>query len=253
MDIYIFSLIIADIFQGIGTALTVRWIQQGYVQCGPYCTIQGTFQTLGETSSAMTTLVIAIHTFIVIIFRKRPKGILFPLLVVGFIWSYVISFIVIVATRIGFWNEPDPYWCWIGHQHLTAQLAGEYVWLWTAGLASIFLYVPLFVILKGWIGWKFKICKHFFSGNWIHTFLLKNLPLKKIRCEPTKQNIKILLQNFALPDQLHDPCSPSLDSTLVLQIFHHLHRGTIRFTHDIYWISDFLLCRSCQCVLVNVR
>jgi hypothetical protein len=114
----------------------------------------------------MTTLVIALHAFIVIIFDKTPKGKLVPLLVVGFIWSYVIIFIAIVATRRGNWNQPDPYWCWIGHQHITAQLAGEYVWIWTAGLASIVLYLPLFLIMKGWIGWKPKRCRQF-KQNWI--------------------------------------------------------------------------------------
>jgi hypothetical protein len=109
----------------------------------------------------MATLVIAIHSFIAIIFRKHPRGVLVPLLIVAFIWSYVICFVVIIAVRRGNWNLPDPYWCWIGHRHLAAQLAGEYVWLWTAGLASIILYVPLFIILQGLIKWKSKRCRHF--------------------------------------------------------------------------------------------
>lgn len=157
LDIYIVSLILSDLFQGVGSAMIVRWIQIGHVYCGRYCTAQGTFQTLGETSSAMGTLVIAIHTFWVIAFRKPPisKRLWVPLMIVSFIWMYVIIFIIIVATKTSNWNEPDPYWCWIGHEHLAAQLAGEYLWLWIAGLASIVLYVPLFFIVsRGYVGFN---------------------------------------------------------------------------------------------------
>jgi hypothetical protein len=66
----------------------------------------------------------------------------------------VIILVLIVAFKKGNWNEPDPYWCWIVHQHLAAQLVSEYLWLWMAGFGSILFYVPVFLILKGWITWN---------------------------------------------------------------------------------------------------
>jgi len=150
LDAYILSLIFSDIFQGLGSALIVRWIHEQQVSCGGYCTTQGTFQTIGETSSAMATLVIAIHTFVIVAFRKDPKRMWIPSIVVSCIWLYVIIFTAILASHTGqdLWNYPTPYWCWIGHQHLAAQLTGEYLWLWIAGLASIVLYVPLYFIVR---------------------------------------------------------------------------------------------------------
>ena len=39
--------------------------------------------------------------------------------------------------------------CWIGGAFKAERIAGEYVWLWIAALASIVLYIPLFFIMKG--------------------------------------------------------------------------------------------------------
>jgi len=155
LDAYILSLIISDIFQGIGSALSVRWIHKQQVSCGGFCTAQGTLQTIGETTSGMATLVIAIHTFVVVAFRKDPKRMWIPAIVVSCIWLYVIVFVAILASHTGkdVWNYPTPYWCWVGHRHLAAQLAGEYLWLWLAAFASILLYVPLYFILNRiWCG-----------------------------------------------------------------------------------------------------
>jgi len=44
---------------------------------------------------------------------------------------------------------PATDWCWIGNGFAAERIAGEYVWLWIATLASIVLYIPLFFIMKG--------------------------------------------------------------------------------------------------------
>jgi len=106
----------------------------------------------------MTTLVIAIHTFVVVAFRKDPTRMRIPAIVLTCIWLYVVIFVAILASHTGqyVWNYPTPYWCWVGHQHLASQLAGEYLWLWIAGLASIVLYVPLYFIVRSGYGGRRK-------------------------------------------------------------------------------------------------
>jgi hypothetical protein len=46
-------------------------------------------------------------------------------------------------------QSPTPYWCWIGSGFDAERIAGEYFWLWTAALSSIFFYTLLFFRLRG--------------------------------------------------------------------------------------------------------
>lgn len=46
-------------------------------------------------------------------------------------------------------QSPTPYWCWIGGGFDVERILGEYLWLWTAALSSIFFYTLLFFRLRG--------------------------------------------------------------------------------------------------------
>ncbi len=46
-------------------------------------------------------------------------------------------------------QRPTPYWCWIGGGFDVERIVGEYLWLWTALLSSIFFYTLLFFRLRG--------------------------------------------------------------------------------------------------------
>jgi len=46
-------------------------------------------------------------------------------------------------------QSPTPYWCWIGGEFIVERIVGEYFWLWTAALSSIFFYTLLFFRLRG--------------------------------------------------------------------------------------------------------
>jgi hypothetical protein len=41
------------------------------------------------------------------------------------------------------------YWCWISSKYEWERLAGEYVWLWTSLLASVIMYIPLYLWAEG--------------------------------------------------------------------------------------------------------
>ena len=47
------------------------------------------------------------------------------------------------------------YWCWIGPDYKLERLAGEYVWIWIALFASVFMYIPLFI--KFWTQGRLSI------------------------------------------------------------------------------------------------
>ena len=121
---------------------------------------------------------ITLHTFFVIFFRwtPGPHSVWIYRIVIPFIWTYLILFVVIgysahrgdnlADPRVFFvrplpstslhpfplvspFQSPTPYWCWIGSGFDVERIVGEYLWLWTALLSSIFFYTLLFFRLRG--------------------------------------------------------------------------------------------------------
>ncbi|KAI5123998.1 hypothetical protein M0805_006408 [Coniferiporia weirii] len=150
-DAYVLSLFVADMMQAVGAFMDVRWVHKGSVEIGRFCTAQGTMQQLGETSVAMATMVIAIHTFVVVWFRKGAHDLKVACAVIAVTWLFVILFVAIAASRNRNYYTPTPYWCWIGSHFLGERLGGEYVWLWITLVFSVLLYVPLFLWSRGYL------------------------------------------------------------------------------------------------------
>ncbi|KAI5120663.1 hypothetical protein M0805_008000 [Coniferiporia weirii] len=152
-DVLMLSLFAADFLQGIGAAMNIRWAHTGYVHTGGFCAAQGSIQQLGEASVAMTTLAIALQTFVAVCFRKFVHDIKPAIAIVIFIWTYVILFVSIGAGVNGSSNYyvPTPYWCWIGANFSQERIFGEYFWLWLTLFVSIFVYVPLFLWGNGYL------------------------------------------------------------------------------------------------------
>jgi hypothetical protein len=50
-------LFFADLVQALGAVMDVKWVNDGKVEIGNFCTAQGVIQQLGETGVAITTLV----------------------------------------------------------------------------------------------------------------------------------------------------------------------------------------------------
>ena len=46
-----------DILQAMGSILSIRWIHNGIVEAGSYCTAQGIVEQTGEVGVALVTLV----------------------------------------------------------------------------------------------------------------------------------------------------------------------------------------------------
>ncbi|KZV65021.1 hypothetical protein PENSPDRAFT_638874 [Peniophora sp. CONT] len=166
-DIYMLSLFTLDIIQALGKVTSIRWVYLGRTFSGEYCTAQGALQQFGETGVACTTLVITIHTFMSVFWRRGLHSRTAASIVVGLIYLFVALW---VGLGIGlhkdeefpFYN-PTPYWCWISSRYANERIGGEYLWLWLALIISIILYVPLFFWSQGNLSvdperwWRFRI------------------------------------------------------------------------------------------------
>ncbi|KAF8583204.1 hypothetical protein K439DRAFT_76324 [Ramaria rubella] len=153
LDVYMLSLLVSDLLQGVGILLDIKWVVEGSVRCGAYCTTQGVLSQMGETGVALATLAIAVHTFFIIFFRKGAKKVLLASIIVCVMWTYVVIFIAASAAGHNKGQDefytPTPYWCWVGARFNDDRIAGEYFWLWLTALVSLALYVPLFFCLRG--------------------------------------------------------------------------------------------------------
>ncbi|KAJ8520458.1 hypothetical protein ONZ45_g2702 [Pleurotus djamor] len=157
MDVFMLSLFSADLVQALGAIMDVKWIQDGKVEIGSFCSAQGVIQQLGETGVAITTLIIAIYSFIGIWWRlgTGPRRTLIAKAVITAVWLFVV-FIVIIPNLIHrdkhqLYQAPTPYWCWIGGEFNGLRIAGEYIWLWLTLIFSLIAYVPLFLWKLGYI------------------------------------------------------------------------------------------------------
>ncbi|KLO07850.1 hypothetical protein SCHPADRAFT_944922 [Schizopora paradoxa] len=147
-DVYVLSLFVADALQSIGASMSARWIHDGVVKAGPYCTAQGVIQQLGETSVGLATMFIAIHTFVNVWMRKHHR-VRTAVIIVAVSWTFMALFVGIAAGKHRNYDEPSPFWCWVGPDYKQERIFGEYFWLWLTLFVAIAVYVPLFLWNQG--------------------------------------------------------------------------------------------------------
>ncbi|KAJ7320898.1 hypothetical protein DFH08DRAFT_789112 [Mycena albidolilacea] len=164
-DVLILSLFFADLVQAIGAVMDVHWVHAGKVQAGSYCSAQGVVQQLGETSVAITTLLITIFTFAGVWWRAGLSATRLATFLVALVWLFValLAGIGNAVHKDDLYESPTPYWCWIGQTFLGLRLGGEYVWFWLTLLVSSLAYLTLFLWARGHISpsdtawWRFAV------------------------------------------------------------------------------------------------
>ncbi|KAF5338492.1 hypothetical protein D9611_013243 [Ephemerocybe angulata] len=167
IDIIMSSLFLGDAFQALGAVVNIKWVAQGKVEVGGFCTAQGIIQQLGETTVAMSTLLIAIYTFRGLWLGKTVESLRVTKFVTLGIWLFV-SLMILLGNVLNRnkdsqhrYETPTPYWCWIGKDYLQWKIWGEYFWFWLTLAVSLCTYIPLFFWSRGNIsinpksGWKF--------------------------------------------------------------------------------------------------
>ncbi|KDR79579.1 hypothetical protein GALMADRAFT_137377 [Galerina marginata CBS 339.88] len=168
MDLLMFSLFSADLLQAIGGVMNLKWINDGKVQVGDFCSAQGILKQLGETGVAITTLLITLYTFLGIWLGKAIRSMKITRAVLSAAWLCIVL-VVITGNAVNRgpnrmpFISPTPYWCWIGQSYIHWRIWGEYFWLWITLGFSIVAYVPLWlwsrgnIILDDHSWWKFTL------------------------------------------------------------------------------------------------
>ena len=160
---YFFSLLLCDLAQGIGALLNTRWIAQGGLEIGSYCTAQAAIKQTGNVGTALWSFVIAVHTFDVLFLRWHIADYICYGTLVG-VWAF-LGFIVILGPAVVESRERGPfygisgYWCWITAAYPTERYALEYLFMFASAGLSFVLYFLVFLRLRGNVsvsGWHIR-------------------------------------------------------------------------------------------------
>jgi len=148
IDIYVTSLFVSNIFEGVFATMNTKWARTGLVKCEAHCTVQGFLNLFGQTGVAMNTFAIAIHTFCVVFFRwNPPPSKILPLCVVACIWLYNLGFAIGYVIPSSY--VPTPFWCSLPRNLVAARIFSQYLWLCLTIVTSVTLYIILFFSLRG--------------------------------------------------------------------------------------------------------
>ncbi|CAE7144618.1 unnamed protein product [Rhizoctonia solani] len=151
------NLFISELLMSLGGMLDAKWANESAVYCGGFCNAQGSLQYLGETSVALWTLAVTLHTWQSVVYAKPiPFRWLLCAVVMVLIWGFVFAFNFAAFSAHPKGGDdsyftPGPFWCWINSKYGSKRLAGEYLWLWVAGFGNLLVYIPLFLLLRGHI------------------------------------------------------------------------------------------------------
>jgi hypothetical protein len=146
----VIALFAAEVILGLGHTISLKWVIDGEVNSGTFCTTQGLLRQLGDVGVALATLAIAVQTFVTIWWVKPPKKSI-AFISVGIQWTMAI---LLAGIPYGlhtkppnkYYATPVPYWCWIGQGYFKDRIANEYVWFWLALFISIISYLLLFLL-----------------------------------------------------------------------------------------------------------
>ncbi|KAJ8083900.1 hypothetical protein PM082_002666 [Marasmius tenuissimus] len=107
---------------------------------------------IGDVGVALTSLVIAFQTFLVLVFRANPPHYV-AVIVLAAIWTLIA---LMVGVNMGlhgknrFYGDTQ-YWCWITESYPKERIATDYFWLWLAAALNLVFYLAIVLVLQGFV------------------------------------------------------------------------------------------------------
>jgi len=150
---YFISLLLCDLAQAIGSIINLEWIMSKGVQLGTICTAQGVLKQMSDVGTAIWTLVIAFHTFALLVLEvKLGRVVLWTTLVGG--WALIGTLVIAGPAgqdtiKRGPFFAISGYWCWISPTFPGARITLDYMIMFLAALFSAILYTLMYLRLRG--------------------------------------------------------------------------------------------------------
>ncbi|KAF9076164.1 hypothetical protein BDP27DRAFT_887179 [Rhodocollybia butyracea] len=145
---YFVNLLVFDLIQALGGIMDVKWVAEAGIIEGHLCTTQGLL--MGDVGVAMSTAIIAIHTFCVLVLHRNPPA-RAAILILFTLWVFIA---LVIGISFGTHKGKDyygntQYWCWITSTYGFERIALEYFWLWLAAFINLVCYGIMAMVVKG--------------------------------------------------------------------------------------------------------
>ncbi|KAJ7742174.1 hypothetical protein DFH07DRAFT_750608, partial [Mycena maculata] len=150
---YFRSLLLANGVQSFATTLNFKWVADGGVESGPFCSAQGGIKNGGNIATALWAFILALHLFNLLFLRLKSTRTGFWCTIIGG-WGVVI-FIVLIGPIVIQRPEKGPYfgisgaWCWITSHYPREQVFLEYFLEYVSAVFCIFLYTFIILRMRG--------------------------------------------------------------------------------------------------------
>ncbi|CCM00777.1 uncharacterized protein FIBRA_02819 [Fibroporia radiculosa] len=127
------SLLVANVLQAIASMMDLRWLMDGAVEAGRFCSVQGGLKNGGNVATAVWSFALSLHIFM-LLFLRRSMSTAICVIVVALGWSLVVIVVIVGPLAIqtsakGDYFGPSGYWCWITHNYPEEQTFLEYFFI----------------------------------------------------------------------------------------------------------------------------
>ncbi|PGH03606.1 hypothetical protein AJ79_07335 [Helicocarpus griseus UAMH5409] len=147
--ILIYNLLLADFQQAVGFLMALHWaVKDSITNQSPICFLQGWLLQIGDPSSGLFVLAIAVHTFAIVLMGRKLSHRQFVACVCG-VWAFATVLVLIPTLRHGkHAYVPSGAWCWIDEVYDKDRLWTHYVWIFVSEFGSVVLYMLLFFHIR---------------------------------------------------------------------------------------------------------
>ncbi|KAF8251361.1 hypothetical protein K440DRAFT_595976 [Wilcoxina mikolae CBS 423.85] len=148
--ILILNLLIADFQQALSFSFSLHWVHRNAILAPTTaCNAQGWLVQVGDVSSGLFSLGIAIQTFYVLVLRKTLPYQWFCGIIVG-LWTFAmtVSLVSPIAHRGEALYVSTGAWCWISEKYRDERLFVHYLWIFICEFGTLALYAVIFFVLQ---------------------------------------------------------------------------------------------------------
>ncbi|EFQ99596.1 integral membrane protein [Nannizzia gypsea CBS 118893] len=147
--VLIYNLLLADLHVALGFIMSAHWIQNdGIFASSPICFAQGWLLQLGDPSSGLFVVAIAVHTFATVFAGRKLSYRLTVSCIIG-LWCFCLLLVIVPTARHGRHTYvPSGAWCWINQEFEAERFWLHYLWIFFSEFGSLLLYTILFFYLR---------------------------------------------------------------------------------------------------------
>ncbi|KAK7513317.1 G protein-coupled glucose receptor regulating Gpa2-domain-containing protein [Phyllosticta citriasiana] len=145
----IYNLLLADLQQAVSFIISFHWIQQDRMLApSPACNAQAWLVQIGDVSSGMFVLAIALHTFWGIVKGRQLPYRTFICTTVS-VWTVAVLLSILGPILHGSkYFTAAGAWCWVSTDYETERLWLHYIWIFTIEFGTVLIYIIIFIYLR---------------------------------------------------------------------------------------------------------